>query len=173
MHVSANKTVCNLRTAVEVWNTILHFISSLPLSHSLTVFLFYGREKCWWMAFQLVGYQKKNWHFSLNAVDAFWFSSIVDCFPQSFFLFLIFSLFFISNGSKHHFTYCSFPESWCQCWKGIWMCLVEGNSVSPFSEPSKLWSTSSSSLSARGCSTLSKFCGSTFKQKVMLLCSFC
>lgn len=106
-------------------------------------------------------------------ISPFRLSSIVDCFPQSFFLCLIFSVFFISNGSKHHFTYRSFPESWCQCWKGIWMCLVEGNSVSPFSEPSNLWSTSSSSLSARGCSTLSKFCGSTFKQNVLLLCSFC
>ena len=134
----------------------LHLL--LPLSRSFTlpllqsVFLLYGSEKwSWWLTLQPVEHQRRKLQFWLN-----------DFFLPFLSLMIFLSSFLSLSLSLTHtlslfLSYFSFPESWCRCWSGIWMCPVEGNSVSPSSEPSKPWSTSSSSSSDRACSTPSKF----------------
>lgn len=94
------------------------------------------------------GASEREWQFCLNDLD--FFSPFSLFFLPGFCFFPQPSLFLIS------FSYHSLSESWCRCWRGIWMCPAEVNSVSPSSEPLKPSSTSSSSSSAHACSTLSE-----------------
>lgn len=163
MHLWANQNVCELCERY-ICRGVKYYFAIFPpsppfcLSSSLTltllhsVFLLYGSKKwSWWFIFQPVEHQKRI------LTEWFWILS-------SFL-----SLFFLSVRILISFSHHSLPESWCRCWRGIWMCPAEANIVSPSSEPSKPSSTSSSSSSAHACSTPSE-CLCTFVSVDWSLC---
>lgn len=164
---------CVNSTSVKVWNTTLpffhlHLPSLVPCLSICCTLSFCSVTVKNGVAVKLSSLQciregngNSGWMiFFFSFISSFFlFFSSRFCFrlPLSFsplhFLFCQLS----SNSSNISFLYYSLPENWCQCWRGIWTCLVEGNSVNPSSEPLKPLSTSSNSLSAHACCILSEF----------------